>query len=375
MSFFNGKSRDDAWSYFDRHVALIPLASNRADVRQYLLEREENAKLSTLGCYLGHVKSFGIYLDQRPWSDATRQDVILHIKEARGRQGRTERSYTGRGEPLGRYTKYQRTVMLRQFYKWLQNTEHTPLQFERMPFTKPTFDEQLFGRHDRLSQDEVISLLSATEDKRDRAIVMTLLDGGFRDGELVGFNLECVAFDDYGAKLLHAPGTPGLKSGIRKVPTRITFAAAYLRDWIEAHPYRHDETWALFTSRSNRNYGARLTASGVWSVLDRLSRRARIRHINPHMLRHTAASIRSGDGWNEEMMRLHFGWSKGSDMPSYYSHVEDDYDAFALRRAGFPVKAAEHDDWTGECSHCGHVNALDAYFCQGCQRRLLRDAS
>jgi hypothetical protein len=63
VSFFNGKSRDDAWSYFDRHVALIPLASNRADVRQYLLEREENAKLSTLGCYLGHVKSFGIYLD------------------------------------------------------------------------------------------------------------------------------------------------------------------------------------------------------------------------------------------------------------------------------------------------------------------------
>ncbi len=373
MSFFTGKSRDDAWAYVDRHIALIPLAENSREARQFLLEKEENGKLSTVGCYLGHIKPFGIYLGEKPWREATRDDVILHIKSATGKQGRVERTYTGRGRPLGRYTKYQRMVMLRVFYQWLLDTDDTPDQFRRMPFRKPTAEEQGAGRHDRVTQDDIISLLSATEDRRDRAIVMTLLDGGFREGELVAFDLPDAVFDDYGVKLRHSSNADGLKTGIRKVPTRLTFAAPYLRDWIEVHPRRRDERPPLFTSRSNRNHGARLGGRAIWDILDRLCRRAKIRHINPHMLRHTAASIRTGDGWNEEMMRLHFGWSKGSTMPSYYSHVEDDYDAFALRRAGIPVKESERERWDNPCAGCGRQNALDATFCSTCGRRVLDD--
>lgn len=373
MSFLSDKSPEECWEYFDRHLALIPNEENRREARQFLLEKEESGKLSTVGGYLGHIKPFGIYLADRPWRDATRDDVILHIKGATGKQGRVERTYTGRGRPLGKYTKYQRMVMLRQFYKWLLDTDETPDQFRRMPFRKPTSEEQEATLQDRATQDEVISLLSATEDKRDRAIVMTLVDGGFREGELVAFNNGDAVFDDYGAKLQHQSDAGALKTGIRKVPTRITFAAPYLKDWMGVHPHRRDAAWPLFTSRSNRNFGERLTGRAIWDILDRLCRRAKIRHINPHMLRHTSASIRSGDGWNEEMMRLHFGWRKGSKMPSHYSHVQDKYDAFALRRAGFPVKESPKEVWTNKCAECERDNALDAIYCGGCGRRVLDD--
>lgn len=368
MSFFSDKSPSECWAYFDRHICMIPNEANAATCRRYLKEREEEVELSTCGTQLGHIKAFGIYLAAREWKDATRDDVIAHIKGASGQQGRTGRAHPGRGQPLGQYTKYQRMVMLREFYKWLLDEEHPP-QFKRMPFHKPTLEEQSLAREDRLSQDEVMAMLAATEDKRDRAIVMLLLDSGYRGGEAAALNIRDVTFDDQGARVLHSREARGLKTHRRKVPTRVTLAAPYLREWIAAHPWRLKRDAALFVSRGNRSMGGRLGGAGIWSVIERLARKARIRHVHPHMFRHTAASIRSRDGWNEEMMRLHFGWSKGSDMPSLYSHVEQDYDSFALRKAGLPVKV-EAPKWFAECSSCHKDSPGDAFFCAHCGKPL-----
>ena len=100
-----------------------------------------------------------------------------------------------------------------------------------------------------------------------------------------------------------------------------------------------------------------------------MAREAKIRHVHPHMFRHTAASIRSADGWNEEMMRLHFGWTKGSEMSSLYSHVEQDYDSFALRKAGLPIPV-EKPKWQLECPHCMANSPGDSFFCANCGKPL-----
>lgn len=369
MSYFSDKDDATCWTYFDRHIMRIPNEKNAEKCRRYLMEREENIELSTVGSYLCHIKAFGIYLGPREWLDASRDDVIDHIKGAAGQQGRVGRNHSRRGRPLGRYTKYQRMVMLREFYKWLLDTEDTPPQFRRMPFDKPSMEEQSSSREDRLSQPEIMDLLAATTDKMERCIVMLLLDSGFRAGEISALDIRDVTFDDNGAKLMHNREARGLKTLRRKVPTRITIAARYVRDWIAEHPFRLHIEKPLFISRSNRNRGERLGAEGVWSIVDRLAKTAKIRHVHPHMFRHTAASIRAGDGWNEEMLRLHFGWSKGSDMPSLYSHVEQDYDNFALRRAGLPVPQAK-PSWTLECPHCKVDCPGDAFFCIGCGKPL-----
>lgn len=368
MSFFTDKDPTECWAYFDRHIAMIPNPANQEKCRSYLLEREEEVELSTCGTQLGHIKAFGIHLGNREWKDATRDDVIAHIKGATGHQGRSGRAHPARGQALGQYTKYQRMVMLREFYQWLMDEEHPP-QFKRMPFHKPTLEEQSLAREDRLTQDEVMSMLAATEDKRDRAIVMLLLDSGYRAGEAAALNIRDVTFDDRGARILHSRDARGLKTRRRKVATRVTLAAPYLREWIAVHPWRLKRDAPLFVSRGNRRMGGRLAGAGIWSIVERLARKAKIRHVHPHMFRHTAASLRAGDGWNEEMMRLHFGWSKGSDMPSLYSHVEQDYDSFALRKAGLPVKT-EKPKWFLECPACHKDSPGDAFFCAHCGKPL-----
>lgn len=369
MSFFSDKDDATCWAYFDRHIMRIPSEANRDSCRRYLREREENIELSTLGSYLCHIKAFGIYLGAREWKDATRDDVIDHIKSAAGQQGRLGRQHGRRGQPLGQYTKYQRMVMLREFYKWLLDTDDTPPQFRRMPFTKPTMEEQTASREDRLRTDEVMDLLAAARDPMERALVMLLLDSGFRAGEAAALNIRDVSFDDNGAKLMHGREARGLKTLRRKVPTRLTIGARHVREWIAVHPFRLHPERPLFISRSNRNLGERIGAGGVWTIVNNIAKRAKVRHVHPHMFRHTAASLRAADGWNEEMLRLHFGWSKGSDMPSLYAHVEEDYDRFALRKAGAPLPAPK-PQWTLQCPHCQTDCPGDAFFCTSCGKAI-----
>lgn len=45
-------------------------------------------------------------------------------------------------------------------------------------------------------------------------------------------------------------------------------------------------------------------------------------------------------------------------MPSFCSDVEDDYDDFALRRAGVPVKQRKAPEWSVVCQECGHENPV-----------------
>ena len=374
MSFFSNKDRDECWDYFYRHIDQLPSKANKQDLTRFLMWKEEHAKLSTLGCYLGHIKAFGLYLGDTAWLDASKDDVFLHIKGAKSKQGRVPLRDHRHIRSLGKYTKYQRMVMLREFYKWLLDIDECPEQFRRLPFQKPSMEEQSEAR-DRVMQDELVLMLATTGDKRDRAILMFLADSGFRSGEASALDDVDVEFDDYGAKVAlwiypQDPTVPrkkrrGLKTGARKVKIRLTISVPYLKDWLDVHPLRKQGTpFPLFTSRSNRNRNDRLTSGGLWGVVDKLSRWAKIRHIHPHMLRHTAASIRTGDGWNEEMMRLHFGWSKGSAMPSLYSHSEADYEAFALRKAGFPVPKETETHWLVECEACGAMNEPDLVFCK-----------
>lgn len=369
MSYLSDKDREACWAYFDRHILAIPNPANQARCRQYLLEREENIELSTLGSYLSHIKAFGIYLDAREWLDASRDDVILHIKGAAGQQGRLGRVHPGRGRPLGQYTKYQRMVMLREFYKWLLETDDCPPQFKRMPFVKPSLEEQTQARDDRLAPDEVLDMVAAAKDDMERSLVMFLLDSGFRAGEAAALNIRDVKFDDHGAKVMHGREARGLKTLRRKVPIRLTIAAHSLKEWVARHPFRLHPERPLYISRSNRNLGERLGPGGIWAIIKRLAKRAKIRHVHPHMFRHTAASLRAADGWNEEMLRLHFGWSKGSEMPSLYSHVEGDYDRFALRKSGAPLPASK-PQWTVECPHCATDCPGDSFFCTSCGKAL-----
>jgi hypothetical protein len=56
-------------------------------------------------------------------------------------------------------------------------------------------------------------------------------------------------------------------------------------------------------------------------MLRALAKRAGLRHINPHLFRHSRATRAAESGWNESVMRTYFGWQPGSRMASHYVHL------------------------------------------------------
>ena len=106
---------------------------------------------------------------------------------------------------------------------------------------------------------------------------MTLYEGGFRIGELLGLQIKHVSFDNNGAQV-----TVAGKTGMRRV--RIIASAPLLSDWIEAHPRKDDPSGPLWPGIGTLGRGEPIDYEAVRMMLIRVAGRAGIKKaINPHV--------------------------------------------------------------------------------------------
>lgn len=122
---------------------------------------------------------------------------------------------------------------------------------------------------------------------RDNVIIELLFSTGIRIGELVALDVSDV---DLEAKRLRITGR-----GTRGRYIEITFAALLLAlaEYLMLRSSRQLDTNALFVGRS----GTRLTIYSIENIFKKYVRSAEIkRHVTPHSLRHTMASMLISDG-------------------------------------------------------------------------------
>lgn len=150
-----------------------------------------------------------------------------------------------------------------------------------------------------LTLEEIKALVENVKNFRDKLIILLLYESGIRIGELLNLKTKDVLFDEYGA-LLRVNG----KTGVRYV--RVVKCAELLRSWIQVNNGEK-----LFDV-SERN---------VSRILKEASKKAGIKKkIYPHLLRHTRAT-HLARFLTEEELKVYFGWSKNSKMPSVYVHL------------------------------------------------------
>ncbi len=254
-------------------------------------------------------------------------------------------------------------VALKKFYKWhLGKNKSYPecVEWIRIGNSHPSREVK---PESLISQEEVNKLIEASENARDKAIFSTLYDSGIRLGELLTMRIGDVEFDNYGA-LLKVTG----KTGYRQVRV-VGNSIPYLRAWIDVHPRKFDKNAPIFCNLTEGIRGRMLTHHDVYSIFKKTSKRAGIsRRINPHLFRHTRATILASKV-AEAPLESQMGWVHGSKQTKTYVHLSlRDQDNAILKAYGIEIKEDKRieEDKPIECPRCHKLNPSTSLYCNTC---------
>ena len=126
---------------------------------------------------------------------------------------------------------------LRDFIRWLVNEGKNPdINLQKINSVKiPRTNTCTKTAQQMLTEDEVLAIINACLNDRDRALIMTLYDAGLRPIDACSLTWGDVMFDDHAAII-----NTSRKTQIpRYIPA--VLARPYLAQWKAVHPMRNDK--------------------------------------------------------------------------------------------------------------------------------------
>ena len=261
-------------------------------------------------------------------------------------------------------TKHGYKVALKKFYQWLKGCNEDEHEYpQEVRWIKTTIKKRRLLPEALLTTEELKTLIEATENPRDRALILTHYESGCRIGETLSLKILNVQFDQYGATLI----VDG-KTGPRRV--RVIVAAPALSSWLNIHPLRNDLNAPLWVGVGTVGRYEPLNYDGVRALLKRLAKKTGLnKRLYTHLLKHTRATELANILTEAQMKEL-LGWVQGSDMPSVYVHLSGrEVDGALLKAHGITLNQEEKAKLELTftiCPRCKQKAGPESQFCPSC---------
>jgi len=252
-------------------------------------------------------------------------------------------------------------TQIKQFYKWLNGGDSVP---QSLKFLQIRPIETTINKSQLMTEEEIQKMIDHCDHPRDKAIISIIFEGALRCGELVGIDVGELIRDKYS----YIASITVSKTKRRSV--RLITSIPYLAAWLQVHPRKDDPTAPLWLAIGpNKTESGRLGTNGVRRLLQRVKEELGIKKRgNPHVYRHSRASSLSQILTDAEM-RIALGWTKKSDMPSLYSHLnQDDVDKKILAQHDFIELEKQEKSILSpvKCQICNNLIPPENKFCGTC---------
>ena len=323
--------------------------------------------LSALGLSVARVSKYASHLppllrviDFEP-AEATRQDVEKVVAWINN-------------QPFKEWTKHDYKLVLRKFIQYAKHgscDRNIPMPPE-VGWIKLRVKEKdsRVTPDSLLTKEEFETIVKATENPRDKALVYVLFEAALRPGELLGMTVGSVEFRDKYCLI-----TVNGKTGVKRIPLVVSFKP--LLDWLENHPCRNNPKAPLWASFSNTNKGGGLCYKRFRLLIKRLAKKAGLKKdVWPYLFRHSTLT-NLAKVFTEARLEQYAGWVHGSKMSRRYVHFSArDLEDAVLELHGF----RKQDDAEGvlkliECPRCGSQNPPGNVYCSFCGFLLDRKAA
>lgn len=251
-------------------------------------------------------------------------------------------------------------MAMKRFYGWYENGKYLPVA---NVLKREKNISQQKKPEDIVTQSEIMAMLSACLNPRDKALLSVLYDSGCRIGEILTLRVKDIEFDGFGMRL-----TVNGKTGVRKVRA-VGDSEPHMREYLRSYQRTNPDDYA-FIQLEGKNFGSPMKYTQVHTMMRKVMKRAKIqKRIHPHLFRHTRATLLARD-MKEAPLQANMGWIQGSRMAKIYVHLDDDdVDRAVLKVYGIEktVDKERNVTYTPKvCPRCKESNSNIAEYCSKC---------
>ncbi len=297
--------------------------------------------------------------------------------------------------PNGAWSQHSYRIVLRKFVTWMRRKQGYPEDYpgrERLInlLSVAKYAEEVSHIHvkepDRLRDPQTIPtekemewLCEAATHSRDRAYIEMSRELGERIGGLGTRQIKHVKFDSLGVLVTMYDKT------FRGEPVRYVTSAMYLRQWLEAHPFKNNSEAPLWINLQKLPECKALDYDGFRMIIRRLIDRHNqlaekngnqkiTKKITTHLFRYYAQTRDEKNKMPRTIMCKRRGWKPGSKQPDRYARLtSQDVDDYLRQQYGLEEQE-EQTQKVVKCPRCKEINAPKSLYCYKCGMPLSQSA-